>query len=465
MFLCALGSAIVTYLVQSAGRSVAPVANISAGMRIANAMIAYGKYLSLTFVPRQLAIFYPLPETFPNGRTSIPVALIAGSILLAVTAFAVLVRRRQPAFLVGWLWFIGTLIPVIGLVQVGSQAYADRYMYIPSIGIFIAIAFPLSALTINHKALQKILIACGCATIVAILPITWRQIGTWKNSITVMRHAADVVPNNYVALGSLGEAYDSRGDHEIAANLYKQALRVHPNDAVALYNLAVQAETRHDDQNAIKLYRAAIASDPNYAPAYNNYGIVCERLGQRDAALDAYRKGMKRDPNFAPIRHNLALALAEAGQLGEAIDLWHQALRINPNYADAHESLGEALVLRGQMDQGIHQLREALRIDPNRVTALKSLAWILATDPNELYQNGPEAEQLAARAAKLAPSDPEAFDDLAAAYAREGNFDQAIEESQKAADLARQQNQSDFAKQILARRDLYRSHRPFTSGK
>jgi tetratricopeptide (TPR) repeat protein len=435
------------------------------GLRIANSVIACGEYLRLTFVPRGLAIFYPLPVTYPGGQISMPAAAITGLVLLLITALAIALRRRQPWLLLGWLWYLGMLVPVIGLVQVGSQSHADRYTYLPLIGIFIALAWTAGLLAAKSKAARFIASALASISIIAVCILTWRQIGHWQNSFTVMQRAADVVPNNYVALASLGEAYDRAGQHERAAELYERTLQTHPNDAMALNNLAIQAAAKGDNEMALKRYHDAIFSDPSYAPAYNNYGNLLMRVGRRDDAIAVYRAGIKRDPDFAQIKHNLALALAGGGQLDEAISLWHQALAIDPGYADAHESLGNALILRGQTREGIAELKESLRLESDRVGALRSLAWILATHPSALIQNAAEAQKLATRAVELKPDDAVAQDTLAAAYARGGKFDQAIESAQRAASLAEGQHNDDLSKQIQMRLGLYRSHQPFTSGR
>jgi tetratricopeptide (TPR) repeat protein len=459
MFALALASAVVTYIVQSTGRSVAPIAKLPLVPRVANALVAYGRYLQLTFVPRGLAVFYPLTAATLDERR----AIVTTAILAAITIVAVVLRRRQPWLLVGWLWYLGTLVPVIGLVQVGSQSHADRYTYVPLIGIFLAIAWCARSVANRWPSARMAVAICAIATLVGVILLTWRQIGYWRNALTLMQHSADVVPNNYVALACLGEAYDRIGDHDTAARLYQETLQVRPGDAMALNNLALQAAARRDDETARKLYRESIFGDPNYAPAYNNYGNILMRLGERDEAIQVYRAGMKRDPDLVPLQHDLALALAEEGKLAEAIALWRRALAIDPAYAEAHESLGNGLILRGQTHEGITELRAALRLQPQRVGALKSLAWVLATHPSALYQNAAEAQELAGRAVRLAPDDPVALDTLAAAEARGGGFKRAIQNARRAASLARANHQDSLLEQINRRVELYRSGQPYTS--
>ncbi len=465
MFAAIALASTATFIAQSAGRSVAPVHKFPMQLRLINATTSAMVYLRQIFWPRGLAIFYPMTVQDAAGNIQWAPPVAGAILLIAITTLAILARRRMPWVLFGWLWYIGTLVPVIGIVQVGSQAHADRYTYIPSIGIFIAVAWCARFVYRRRAAWRALLAILGIGSIVACSVLTWRQVGTWRDSFTVMQHAVDVVPNNYVAMGSLGEAYDRVGDPETARKYYLMALAIRPDDPLTLNNLAVQAVRRGDDDESLKLYRKSLWGDPNYGPAYNNYGNLLMRKARSDDAILVYRAGIKHDPEFAPIRHNLALALAGVGKLDEAMELWRAAIELDPHYADAHESYGDALIMKGQPRQGIAELRESLALAPDRLGALKSLAWTLATHPNPLYQDGAEAEKLAHRAVELTQGkDAIPLDTLAAAEARAGRFDQAITDAQRALAIAQGQNPA-LADQIRHRLELYQSHQPFTSGR
>lgn len=465
MFAAIVACAIATFAAQSAGHSVVPIRSFPLSVRLANAATACAIYLRQMAWPTHLAIFYPITIVNADGKILLWPVAISAAVLCAITILAIVFRRRQPWLLIGWLWYLGTLVPVIGIVQVGSQAHADRYTYVPSIGILIALAWIVGSIVKRSPGLRWGVGALAVVSLVSAGAVAWRQIGYWHDSITLMEHAIRVVPDNSTAYGALGEALDSRGDHAGAARAYHDALRINPRDAVALYDLAVQALVKHDDENAYTLLRQALWADPTYGPVYNNYGNLLMRRGRVEDAIAVYRAGIKRDPDSAQLRHNLALALAGQGKLDEAIALWKSALAIDPNYADARESLGNALILSGQSQQGIAELRQAIRIHPDSVSALKTLAWTLATDSDPLYQNGPEAEQLASRAVQLSKgTDPVALDTLAAAQAREGHFDAAIQTADHAADLADQQHKADLAAAIRKRVGVYQNHQAFTSG-
>jgi tetratricopeptide (TPR) repeat protein len=453
-----LGASIAAYWAQHVEHVIE---QMPPSMHLKNAIVSCAVYLRQTFVPVKLAVFYPHVATLHRDLGVGAVAL-SGTVIILISVVALLRARREPGLLVGWLWYLGTLVPVIGLVQAGAHAHADRYTYVPLIGVFIAIAW-LGAEWAKKWA--KVVCAAAVISLAAMCAMTWHQLGYWRNTRTLMQHAIEVVPDNYVAYSNLGEACDAIGEHDNAAELYHKVLALNPDDPLALNNLAVQAVARGDEETAMKLYPRAISSDRTYAPAYNNYGNLLVRRGKLEQAIRVYRAGIKQDREFAPIRHNLALALAQIGRLDEAIDLWRTALEMNPAYADAHESLGNALVLRGQTREGIAELKDALRLQPDRVGALKSLAWIYATHPSPLFQNATEARKLAARAVELKPDDAVAQDTLAAAYARGGRFDEAIDAEERAASLAESQQLQDLVPQIQKRLELYRSHHPFTSGR
>ncbi|HEX3357166.1 MAG TPA: tetratricopeptide repeat protein [Tepidisphaeraceae bacterium] len=462
LFVIVAASSIVTYLIQSGGRSVL---RIPLAARLPNVVLSYARYLWMTIYPRGLAIFYPIAGDLPAGR--IPVGQIIGSIvaLLAISFIAIIARKRLPAILIGWLWYIGTLIPVIGLIQVGSQSHADRYTYVPLIGIFIAVAWVGLALWRTKSSLRPVIVILAVGSVVAVSTLTWRQIGFWRNAFTVMQHDIDVVPDGYFGYRTLGLAYDYADKPDQAMAEYQRARELKPNDAVTLQQLAEHAVKANDIDNALLLYKEALFANPYDGILYNDYGNMLVKKGKIDDAILVYRAGVQRDPNTAATYHNLALALAGQGKIEEAILFWRQAIQLAPNYAAAHTGLGNALLMDGQTQEGIVELRASLHINRDQADALNGLAWVLATHPSKFYQDGPEAEKWARRAVEISHgAQPIPFDTLAAAQAREGKFDEAIETARHAATLAEQQKSGELLKQIQARIDLYRSKHAFSSG-
>ena len=456
-----LGSA-ATFWAQSAGRSVVSVPALPAGPRLMNAVLAYGRYLSMAFVPRHLAFFYPIAAAYPGGRISTAAVVVSAAVLLIVSTTVVMLRKKHPWLLVGWLWYLGTLVPVIGLVQVGEQSHADRYTYLPLIGIFIAIAWE-TQYRIRRTALFAVL---GIATITACGWLSWRQVGYWRDTETLACHAIDVVPHNYVAHCCLGEALDARGEREGAIAEYQKTREIHPHDATAANDLALLYSKSGDDKLAMDLYRESIFSEPRYSPAYNNYGNLLMKQGRVDDAIKVYRAGVKQNPELPQIYHNLALALAGEGQVEQAIPLWQRALELDPGYMEARLNYGKALIISGETREGLALIASVLKSQPDNVDALITGAWTLATHPSPLYQNAAQAQALAQHAVALTGGDdPLALDALAAALARRNEFEQAASEAQRAAAVADARNNPALAAQIRKRVELYQSHQPFTSGR
>jgi tetratricopeptide (TPR) repeat protein len=427
MLLLAAASAVVTYYVQSRGHAVVRASVFTPELRISNAVVSYATYLRMTSAPYGLGILYPHIATLP-GHSFPPVLLaICGAVLAAITILAVGLFRRAPWILMGWLFYLGTLVPVIGLVQVGTQALADRYMYIPMIGPLIMIAWSARALctTLARRATGAVV---GIAAIVALSIMCWTQIGYWRDSETIMRHTIAVAPLSYGAYDNLGEALDAKGDHADAAEAYRTALRINRADPLALYNLAIQYDQGKDIDNAIVFYRRAIAADPSFAPAYSN----------------------------------LAFMLAARGEITEPAQLWRRSLELEPKQAAAHHGLGLALLTQGHVAEGIEHLRESLQLKPDQPDALASLAWVLATSSRAELRDGAEADRLARRACELTHrNDPVALDSLAAALACEGNFDEAITTAQDGVTVARSAGKQSLADSIESRLQIYREHKPF----
>ena len=364
LFLMAAAGCVITFLAQQSKGAVIdylPLMN-----RLENAVLAYGRYLGIFLCPINLAILYPHPVSWPL------VNIFAATILLlSLTAAVFVLRRSRPYCVVGWLWFIGTMVPVIGLVQVGSQSMADRYMYIPCIGLNIILTWGVCDLAKRLPGRQTALAATATAVIVCCMALTRHQIGYWKDSGTVFSHAVAVTENNYQARKALGDFYWSQGRQNEALDLYRQAIQMYPRFEGAHLNLgAVLNETGHVYE-AIDEFKQAINLKPDDPSAYNDLGAVLGQ-GHLDESIRLFQKAIQLDPNYADAHKNLGQAMDQTGNLEEAVRQYQQVIRLKPN-SDARQFLAIDLEKLGRKEEAITQFTEALRFHPNNANARQAL--------------------------------------------------------------------------------------------
>lgn len=463
-FFAALGS-MATYWVQSVGHAMASTHAMSLQLRLANATVSYVDYLQQTLIPRGLAIFYPHPGNLGAGHINFTRVMFCAGILTILSLIAIASRRAMPWILVGWLWYLGTLVPVIGFVQVGAQGRADRYTYIPLIGIFVVVGWSGAWFAQRGTKYKAAMGTLGTAFCVAMMIVAWQQIGYWRDSETVLRHAIDVVPDNYIAHANLGEIFDVRHDTKNAEDEYNAVLKIKPNNPIALADLAIHAAERGDHSQALDYYERSLSGDSTSASTFNNYGNLLSNIGRHDDAVRAFKRALTLDPDGPKIYHNYALDLARQGKVGEAIPLWEKAIELKPGYTEAHYGLAQALLLAKNDRQAIAEFKAALATAPNRVDILAQLAWVLSTHSKAEFRDGPEGLRLAQRACELSNNkDALALDSLAAAQARVGQYSPAVQTAQLALALAAQQNLSDLWQQIARRISLYEKEEPYTSG-
>jgi Flp pilus assembly protein TadD len=320
---------------------------MSFGLRIVNAFVSYVSYLGQMIWPSSLAMFYPHPASI-TVHASIPVWKIMGAILLFCIFSFLVIRQaqRRPYLLVGWLWYVGTLIPVIGLVQVGNQAMADRYTYVPLIGIFIAIAWVIPNLFSRIRFQSLVLGMLGGAVVAVLSVAAWNQAGYWRNNVTLFSRMLAVTQDNWLAWNNLGLTYVDLGQPEKAIDHFREALRIKPGYTEAWYNLGLAYDKLGQPHKAIVYYREALRVNPNYAKAWNNLGTAYYELGQPEQAIMYYRKALQTKPDYADAWYNLGLAYAEYGQFHQAISCFREALRIKPDFKEAKQNLEAALSLR-----------------------------------------------------------------------------------------------------------------------
>ena len=393
----AAASSVVTLIVQQTGGGVSSFSAYPLNIRLANAMVSYVGYIGKMVWPSNLAVLYPHPGSLPAWQ-------IAGACLFLVfTSFAVIrAVRRQPWFAVGWLWFIGTLIPVIGLVQVGSQAMADRYTYVPLIGIFIIVAWGLPELVSGCRYRKTGLSTMAAACLLVLMATTWFQLQYWANSVTLFERALAVTDNNYVLHNNLGVAFFLQRKVGKAIDQFREAMKINPGFVDARINLAIGLANKGKMDEAIGYFSEALKINPDSDKAHINLGVALAKLGRTADAMHHYTEALRINPEFDEAHNNLGVALASQEKFDEAIDHYFEALRINPRSAEVHNNLGSALFRKGKINEAVVHFQEALRIRRGFEKASNNLAKALefqkrmtkAVDKTQLRMRAKEKDEI-----------------------------------------------------------------------
>ncbi len=377
-FALAVVSSIVTFIVQERGGAVQLLKVYSLQTRIINAFVAYIDYIASMIWPVKLAVLYPHPgDSIPLWK-----GVVAGLVLVLITILAIRKARNIPYIAVGWLWYVVTLIPVIGIVQVGSQAMADRYTYITLIGLFVIIAWGANDL-LSKLVHRKIWLGTLTATLISILIIlTWKQVQNWENSITLFKHTLKNTTNNFVIHNNLGIAFDKQDRTEEAISHYLQSLRIIPDFAEAHNNIGIALGKQGRTKEAIEHFLQALQLKPDYVDAHDNLGIALVKQGRTEEAIEHFLQALQLKPDYVDAHNNLGTALVRHGRTEEAIEHYLQALRLKPDYVDAHNNLGTALSKQGRTEEAIKHFMQVLRLKPDHVDARNNLAITLVRNGN-----------------------------------------------------------------------------------
>jgi tetratricopeptide (TPR) repeat protein len=369
LFVMAAAVGVVTWLVQSAGGAVVSAHSLPPAARIANGVASYARYLCLGLWPAGLAAFYPY-------RAPAPLELAGVAVLLtALSAFAVQQRERRPYVLVGWLWYLVALLPVIGIAQAGEQAMADRFTYLPLLGPLVAVVWLGSELTRAPAGLRRTTAAAVAAVTAAYAVASARQVTYWRDSVTLFTRALAVTERNYLAHSNLGQALEAQGRVGEAVRHYEEALRIRPGYAVAANNLGNEAGRRGDLVAARRYYTDAIRDQPMLPEAHNGLGAVLAAEGQFDAAVEAFETALRLRPEYAEAHANAGAVLARLGRADRAAAHYEAVLARFPDDAETHAALADLLASQGRRGEAVRHYRTALalRPDPAVADALESL--------------------------------------------------------------------------------------------
>jgi tetratricopeptide (TPR) repeat protein len=360
-------SSVITIINQQ--KAMTSLKELSVDARIANAFVSYVKYIGKMIWPLDLAVFYPYPHKQP-----VWLVLGAALVLVAATVLFIWKSKRRPYLGVGWLWYLGTLFPVIGLFQAGSQATADRFSYVPMVGVLIMVAWGIPDALKNWGHRKTVLGVLSGIAILACAVVAWAQVQLWRDSITLFSHTLKVTTDNYIAHNYLGNALSDQGKIEEAIAHYRTSLRINPRFAETWNNLGVAYEKSGQTAKAIEAHMQALRLNPNDAKAWNNLGVAYEKSGQTAKAIEAFRQALRIDSAYDKAWNNLGNAYGGNGETAKAIEAFQQALGINPKNAKAWNNLGVAYGESGQSVKAIEAFRQSLRISREDASVWNNLA-------------------------------------------------------------------------------------------
>jgi len=430
LLVLSVGSCLITFVIQK--RAIGAIPPLPFTWRLQNAFASYVIYVWKALWPTRLAVFYPhLNNTLPIWEVGLAIVF-----LVAITVAVIVFRRQRPYLFTGWFWYLGMLIPVIGFVQVGEQGYADRYTYLPHIGLFILAVWLAGDVIVVRWSGSRSAVITALAIIVGLAWAAFIQTSYWRNSETLWTHALAVTSDNDVAHNNLGYLCVDRGELDKAISHFETALKIRSGK-----------------------------SDPHYSVAsafvQMNLADALARKGQSDQAMVHYEEAIRLQPNYADAYYNRGNLLFAQGRIGEAIADWEKTLQIQPNDADAHTCLGNALLRQGSLKEAITQYEKAAAVAPNDAHSRNNIAWVLGTSSDASIRDGAKAVEFAEQAVGLSGGrDPKFIRTLAAAYAESGRFSEAIATAKQAVMIATMQGKSGLARVLDEDVRLYRANIP-----
>ena len=431
LFVLSVASSILTYVLQE--QSMSSIPQLPFAWRLENAIVSYLIYIGQVFWPANLAVFYPHPE---DSLTLLQVVL-AAVFLICLTWVIYSLRRTRPYLLVGWLWYLVMLLPVIGIVEVGLQGHADRYTYLPHIGIFISLTWLFADLAMSLRVRKEILAAVSAIVVVAFAACGWKQTTYWRNSATLWMHTMAVTENNDVAFANFADWFAERGQLDEALSYFQRALDV------------------RSQMSGHEHYNLSLAN------THTNMGVALVHKDRVEEAVAHFQRALELQPNYPDAHYNLGMILRRRNDLDGAVAQFRTILSIAPHDPAPNAALADVLARKGLFREAIAHYEIVLESDPNSVFALNNLSWLLSTNPDASVRNGPRAVELALRLNRItSQTSPSVLRTLASAYAEAGQFENAAAAAHAAADLAHVQGQHSFAARLEWESDLYRRHLP-----
>ena len=422
LFAMAVASSVITVMAQHRGGAFDTLSTVAPATRLVNAVVAYATYLGRALRPSALSIFYPYPV-----HVGTVIAIGSATTLVGLTALAVRLAKRAPYFTFGWLWYVGTLVPVIGLIQVGAQATADRYTYVPLIGLFVALSWALSELASRGRALRGAVVLVSAASLVPLVLMTREQTRTWIDSTSVFAHALAVTRDNDVAHINLGLALLGAGRNNEAIEHFREALRIKPVSTAARINLGIALHTAGRDAEAVEQFRLVIAAGLNSAEVQVNYGTALAGMGRIDDAIERFGEALRLDPDSAEAHRNLGNVLSRTGKPAEAMAHFDRLVQLRPDDATARFGRATALAGAARFDAAVQELETGLRLKPDSPMALNFLGNLLARESRMK-----EAIARYQEAVRLKPDFVQARNNLGIALAQENRLPEAIEQFEAA---------------------------------
>ena len=423
LFILSAASSIITIHAQNIGGSTASLTAVPLQLRIENAVVAYGVYIGEMFWPFNLSIYYPYPDMLPIRKVILCVLL-----LTVITYFAIRLIKSRPWFLVGWLWYLGTLVPVIGIVQVGGQAMADRYTYIPLIGLFVIIAWGLNDLLAFRSHNKLVLTVISLVLVGCLSAVTWNQVGYWKSSETVFKHALAVTENNLIAHNNLGSALAAAGRQNEAYVHFSSALKINPKFVHANVNIGVELLRQGRLDEAISQFIGALKLDSDNAEAHNNLGLALIRQGKVAAAVRHFQVAVKQRPTYVDARRNLNLALFIQRKINQAVANIDKALINGAEDPNLEIKLGNLSKEKINLDLAVGLFNKTLSLQPG-YTKIDPEDIPVVGGAKKRYE---DALFLLLEVSQLRPDVAEAYYHIACIYARQGRIAASIKNLEQA---------------------------------
>ncbi len=452
LLLCA-ASSVVTYLAQEHGGAMRVTNPLDD--RIRNAVVAYAQYVRAAMWPADLAVLYPLPAEWPLPTVAVALALLGG-----LTALAVAARRQRPAVLIGWLLFLGTLVPMIGLVQVGYQARADRYMYVPLVGLAVMVVWGIP----DGWPRPLSIVGAGLA-VLGLLVISARQAPVWRDSRSLFTHSVAVAPGSPVAHQNLAMALLDDGEVDAALAHYQAALALDPRFAGAYTGLGAVYARQGKPAEARQAFEQALAIAPTLAAAHASLARLLAKEGQLEQARTHLEQAIAAEPATPEFHYALALVYDGERKHAEAVAAYREAVRLQPHYPEAWLGLGNALSDAHAQAEAIAAYRTAIALLPTLPLPKHNLAWLLLAKPDRTAADVTEAIALLDEANRLTDhEDPRMLDTLAVAYAINRQFDRALETDTRALAAARARGDPGLVDEIRQNLDRFEQMRAATAG-